>query len=295
MRYVRPIFVLLALTLAACSSKPASLEVSPKKIKIFGIERGQRLTVRVLDGKGRAVEQSLPTFTSSKADIAAVDSSGRVIAKGEGKAFVTVSFGKLSTQVPVEVTDVKLIDVSPPSVQLIGPAGTQFPIQAIAKNSKDKPVDIKPIWTSPQPAVASISPEGVVTSVAPGVVTLVAKVGDVEAGCEVRVTIRPIARLEVHPTTAIVRTETLKFDVVGFGPDGKPIQGLNAVFQSSDAAVASVDPRGKATGVASGTSTIRASISGSKPSDAHRQLKDICTGHFAAIIFQPRARGLSLK
>ena len=261
MRYVRPILVLLALTLAACSSKPASLEVSPKKIKIFGIERGQRLTVRVLDGKGRALEQSLPTFTSSKADIAAVDSSGRVIAKGEGKALVTVSFGKLSTQVPVEVTDVKLIDVSPPSVQLIGPAGTQFPIQAIAKNSKDKPVDIKPIWTSPQPAVVSISPEGVVTSVAPGVVTLVAKVGDVEAGCEVRVTIRPIARLEVHPATAIVRTgDSQKFDVVGFGPDGKPIEGLNAVFQSSDAAVASVDPQGKATGVASGTSTIRASI-----------------------------------
>jgi len=261
MRCLRPIFVLLALTLAACSSKPASIEVSPKKVKIFGIDRGQRLTVRVIDRKGRALEQSVPTFTSSKADIATVDSSGRVVAKAEGKALVTISFGKLSTQIPVEVTDVKLIDVSPPSIQLIGPAGTQFPIQAKAKNSKDKPVDIKPIWSSPKPEIASISSDGVVTSVAPGVVTLVAKVGDVEAACEVRVTIRPVARLEVHPATAIVRKgDSQKFDVVGFGPDGKPIEGLNAVFQSSDSAVATVDPQGNATGVSSGTATIRASL-----------------------------------
>ncbi|HEX7252909.1 MAG TPA: Ig-like domain-containing protein [Thermoanaerobaculia bacterium] len=261
MRFPRPICVLLTLTLAACSSKPASLEVSPKKIKIFGIDRGQRLTVRILDRKGQPVEGSVPTFNSSKADVAMVDSSGRVVAKAEGKALVTVSFQKLSTQIPVEVTDVKLIEVSPASVQLIGPVGTQFPIQAIAKNSKDKPVEIKPTWSSPQPAVATISADGLVTSVAPGVVTLVAKVGDVEAACEVRVTVRPLARLEVHPATAIVRTgESQKFDVVGFGPDGKPIEGLNAVFQSSDAAVASVDTQGKATGVGSGAAIIRASI-----------------------------------
>ena len=261
MRSSRRVSVLLALTLAACSSKPASLDVSQRKVKIYGIERGQRLTVRVLDKKGRPLEGTVPTFSSSKPDVAIVDNSGRVIAKGEGKAMVTVSFEKLSTQIPVEVVDVKLIEVTPPSVQLLGPVGTQFPIQAIAKSSKDKPVNIMPVWTSPKPAVASVSPEGLVTSVAPGVVALIAKVGDVEAGCEVRVTVRDVARLEVRPATAIVRSgDFQKFDVVGFGTDGKLIEGLNAVFQSSDVAVASVDPSGKATGIASGATTIRASI-----------------------------------
>jgi Big-like domain-containing protein len=261
MRLFRLVLVGLILTVAGCSSKPSTIDVAQKKVKIYGLERGQRLTVRVLDRKGRPVEKAVPTFTSSKADVATVDSGGRVVAKSEGKSVVTVAFGKLSTQVPVEIVDIKTIEVVPASVQLIGPAGTQFPLQATPKNSKDKSVEAKAEWSSPKPAIATVSPDGVVTSVAPGVVTLVAKIGDVESGCEVRVAVRDVARLEIRPATAIVKAgDNQQFEVLGYAPDGKSIEGLNAVFQSSDASVAHVNPAGVATGVAAGAATIRASI-----------------------------------
>src|SRR5262249_28383474 len=157
--------------------------------------------------------------------------------------------------------DIKTIEVLPPTVQLIGPVGTKFPLQAIPKNSKDKPVDAKAGWSSPKPAIATVSADGVVTAVAPGLVTLVAKIGDIESGCEVRVSRRDIARLEIHPATAIVKAgDNQQFEVFGYAPDGRPIEGLNAVFQTSDATVARVNPVGIATGVAPGAATIRVSI-----------------------------------
>jgi trimeric autotransporter adhesin len=261
MRLFRLVPVAIVLALAACSTKPTSIDVAQKKVKIYGLERGQRLTVRVLDKKGRALEKAIPAFSSSSASVASVDGGGRIVAKSEGKAVVTVSFEKLSAQVPVEVVDIKTIEVLPPSVHLIGPAGTQFPLQATPKNSKDTRVDAKAEWVSPKPAIATVSPDGIVTAVAPGVVTLVAKIGDVESGCEVRVTLRDVARLEIRPATAIVRAgDSQQFEAFGYGPDGKAIEGLNAVFGSSDAAVARVNPVGMATGVASGAATIRVSI-----------------------------------
>jgi hypothetical protein len=261
MRFFRLIPVILALVVGACSRKPASIEVSPQKVRIYGLERSQRLTARVLDKKGRPLEETVPSFSSSKPDVVTVDTAGRVVAKGEGKAMLTVSFQKVSSQLPVEVIDIKGIDVLPPSIHLMGPVGTQFPVQATAKNSKDKPVDIKATWTSSKPAVATVAAEGLVTSVSSGRTTLAARIGDIEAGCDVIVTIRDVARLEVRPATAIVHAgDSQKFDVLGYGTDGKLIEGLNAVFQSSDAAVAKVDPVGTATGLAAGAATIRASI-----------------------------------
>jgi hypothetical protein len=261
MRLFRLVPMAIVLAMFGCSTKPTSIDVAQKKVKIYGLERGQRLTVRVLDKKGRPLEKAVPTFSSSKADVASVDGGGRIVAKSEGKAVVTVSFEKLSAQVPVEIVDIKTIEVLPPSVQLIGPVGTQFPLQATPKNSKDKPVEAKAEWSSPKPAIATVSPEGVVKSVGPGVVTLVAKIGDVESACEVRVTLRDVARLEIRPATAIVRTgENQQFEVFGYGPDGKAIDGLNAVFQSSDASVARVNPVGVATGIGAGAATIRVSI-----------------------------------
>ena len=56
--------------------------------------------------------------------------------------------------------------------------------------------------------------------------------------------------------------ELQKFDVVGFGADGKPIEGLSTLIVSSDPRVATVDAQGLATGVGAGTATIRASLGG---------------------------------
>ncbi|MEP6995576.1 MAG: Ig-like domain-containing protein, partial [Acidobacteriota bacterium] len=187
---------LLALLAAvACSRGPASIDLSPKKVKIYGIERGQRMTARVLDKKGQPLEGA-PTWTSSNPAIVVAEPGGRVLAKGPGKATVTATLGVVSAQVPVEVVDVSAIEMPTPEISLIGPTGTAIPMTHKVKDSKGKFLDLKPTWSSQNPKVATVSETGVVTSVAAGKTTIIARIGDVQGGCDVVVVLRPIARLE---------------------------------------------------------------------------------------------------
>ena len=49
---ISTIAVIAATLLAAgCSRKPATIDISPKKLKIYGLERSSRLTARLLDKK----------------------------------------------------------------------------------------------------------------------------------------------------------------------------------------------------------------------------------------------------
>ncbi len=244
---------------AACSRRAARIDVTPKKLKIYGLDRPQRLTARLLDSKERPLELGTANWESAGPDVATVDSGGLVTPKSQGKTTVTARYDKVSTQIPVEVVDIKSVEVSPANPRLVGPVGTQIPLDAVVKDSKDKLIGLVPVWTSQTPSVATISPAGIVTSVGKGTTMIIAKVGDVQGACEVAVDTRDIARLELRPLTALVRVgDHQQFAVLAYGADGVPIEGIAAVFLSTDPAVAKVDASGRALGLGPGASTIRA-------------------------------------
>jgi len=247
----------------SCAKKPASMDIAPKRVKIYGLDRSARLAGRLLDKDGQPMDIGPIAWTSAKPEIVSVDSSGRLVAKREGKTMVTATFGKLSTQIPVEVVDIKVLAVSPVQATLIGPVGTRLNLLLTQRNSLDKPVDIKPAWSSSNEAIATVSQDGVVSSVAPGSVTVAAKVGDLQAITDLKVEIKQISRLEVKPATAIVRVgDSQHFEIVAYGSDGLAIEGAFAFFVSSNPAVASVDGSGLATGLSAGAAVIRAQLGG---------------------------------
>jgi uncharacterized protein YjdB len=250
-----------ALTLA-CGQKPASIQVSPTKVKIYGIERPLRLVARVLDRKGQPVTDTRsPAWSSSRPDVVEVDGSGRLLSKKEGKAMVTASLDKLSTQVSVEVQDVKVIEVTPLAARLVGPPGTALPLQAVVKNSRDEPVSIPVTWSSSDDKIATVSPDGLVTSAGAGKATILAKVGDLQTAAEVTVDPRMVSKIVLLPATALVRVgDSQHYQVTVYGPDGKEIEGASARFASSNPAVASVDAAGIASGLKIGVATIRAQV-----------------------------------
>src|SRR5260221_12099032 len=129
------VFLLLA---AACSSKPAAIDVSPRTVKIYGLKKVQRLTGCVMDKKGVPLRAGTLQWSSSKSDVVAVDSSGKLQSLKEGRSIVTGSFEKLSAQVTVEVVDVKSIEIAPASAHLVGPAGTTIALTAVVKNAEGK-------------------------------------------------------------------------------------------------------------------------------------------------------------
>lgn len=268
MRPARSLSVLsllaLACSLAAgCSKRAARIEVSPRNLKIYGLDRPQRLTARLLDKKGNPLEIGTANFESSRPAVASVDAGGLVSPKSEGKATITARYEKVSTEVPIEVIDVKAVEVSPPAVRIIGPAGTSIPLQVVVRNSKDKAVPVTPVWTSSAPGVAAVSASGALTSASNGVSLIVARVGDIQGAAEVTVAIRDIARLEIRPMTALVRVgDSQQFQVIAYGIDGRSIEGASALFHSTNGSVATVNAAGNASGITAGASTIRAVLAG---------------------------------
>ncbi|HVQ54876.1 MAG TPA: hypothetical protein VMT25_06840, partial [Thermoanaerobaculia bacterium] len=75
---------------AACSRKPASIQITvetagkggkrSKDVKIYGIDRSQRLSAQVLDKNGKAFEQTTATWSASNANVEA-EPGGRIVAK----------------------------------------------------------------------------------------------------------------------------------------------------------------------------------------------------------------------
>jgi alpha-L-fucosidase 2 len=253
----------ILLLAAACGRKPATIDVSPKKVTIYGLERAQRLNARVMDRKGRPLEGRSPTWSSSDSSTASVDAGGRVVAKKAGKTTVTAQLESISAQIPVEVVDVSAIEFGAASISLAGPAGTSLPLTWRVLDSTQSKVDIPPAWSSADPKVVTVSDGGVLTSLAPGTTNVVARVGDVQGVCEVRVHIEAITRLELRPATALVRVgDAQRFVVTAYGADGQPLPEVSAAFRSSDPAVASVEPSGVATGHKAGAATIKAELAG---------------------------------
>lgn len=260
---VRAAGLLILVAAAACSRKPASIRISPSKVLLYGIERSERLTAQVLDQKGRPIDDARPTWTSSNPAIATVDEGGRVVSKTEGRATITVQADQATGEASVQVIDAATVEVVPGQATLLGPAGTTFPLTGIVKNSKSLPVAVSPTWKSSDDKVVSVSAEGVVTMRANGTVTITAQVGEIQGASDLVVLISEIARLDVHPATALVRIgDSQKFQVVAFTPDGRKVENALAHFQSSNPAVATIDGAGVASGVATGTATIRVDLAG---------------------------------
>ncbi|HEY6066462.1 MAG TPA: Ig-like domain-containing protein [Thermoanaerobaculia bacterium] len=255
--------LLLAAAAFACSRKPASLQVSPRRIVLYGIDRHQRVTVQVLDRKGAPLDQPKPTWTSSKPEVVTVDEAGQVVSKAEGKTKIAVKAGDVSVEVPVEVVDAATIDVVPAQATLAGPPGTTYPVSAVVKSSKDKPIALRPTWTSSDPKIVTVSSEGLVTSVGNGTAMVTARVGELQGAAEVSVLVHDIARLDVRPATALVRIgDSQKFQVLVYGADGGRLENASARFRSSNPAVATIDGAGVAVGVAAGTATIHVDLAG---------------------------------
>ena len=248
---------------AACARKPASIQVSPRKVVLYGLDRSQRLTAQLLDSKRNPIEGGRVTWTSSKPEVAGVDESGRVLSKGEGKSNVTATVGEISSSVPVEVVDAASIEIVPGQAVLVGPAGTTLALVNTVKSSKGHPVPLRATWKSSDEKVVTVTPEGKLTSVGNGRASVSAQVGELQGAVDITVMIRVITKLEVRPATALVRVgDSQRFEVVAFGPDGARLENAIAQFRSSNPAVATIDGSGVASGIAAGTATIHADLAG---------------------------------
>lgn len=116
-------------------------------------------------------------------------------------------------------------------------------------------------WTSSVPAVATVDNNGLVTAIKPGMTSVIANAGLVNASCEISVVPSkvPVTKVSLDKTEITLfegEEETIKASIV---PDNSTVRTIE--WSTSDASVASVS-EGKVTAVSRGTATITASADG---------------------------------
>ena len=114
-------------------------------------------------------------------------------------------------------------------------------------------------WSSSDTSVATVDASGLVTGVGEGMATITASAGNASGSAVVSV-MQPVATVEVSPSADTIGLgRTLQLTAEGFDENGDAVVGAAFSWESSDAAVATVDASGLVTGVTVGGATITAS------------------------------------
>ncbi len=237
----------------------AAVEITPNR---SSIPLGDSLVLNAApkDTRGNTLSGRSVRWTSSDPGVATVSQSGVVQPRREGTTAISVAIeGKTSTaRITVTQPVVSAVAVAPSAVSLI--VGGRAQLTVAARDARGNTMRGRPVtWTTSDRTLATVSPDGAVAGLRPGLVIITARVDAESASATVTVTAIPVASVSVTPATvtvAVGRTAQLT---------ATPRDARNAVMTdrdvrwlSSNAAVATVSTNGVVTGVAGGTATITA-------------------------------------
>lgn len=232
--------------------------ITLEKTEVTMVE-GETLVLEVTvlpdDSSDKSVE-----WTSSDAEIATIDSEGKVTAVKEGSATITAEAGDKTASCTVTVSKkiihVESISIDRPTLNIaVGAAET-----LIAMVLPDDATDKSFTWATTNATIAEVEQTGKVTAKATGTVTITATTADggLVAACEVTVSVPYIEVTSITLDKDEVALEkgqsvTLIATVI---PDNASVKTVS--WTSSDTGVATVDKDGKVTAIAGGSATITA-------------------------------------
>jgi hypothetical protein len=164
---------------------------------------------------------------------------------------------------PVAVSPVKTVSVTVASPAIT--VGGQTQASATLLDASGSAVtDRLPTWTSQSPTVASVSTSGLVTGLAAGAATIRASSGAAAGDVQVTVGNPVAASIVFNRDTATVTIPNGAVQILATVKDsaGDVLQNPTLFWQSASPLIATVSATGLVTGVAVGTTTIRASTDG---------------------------------
>ena len=120
-----------------------------------------------------------------------------------------------------------------------------------------------PTWSTTSPSIATVSPSGVVSAVAPGQTMLIASVNGKQGQQSLTILQAAISRLSMTPDAPrVVRGTTLQLTASALDFNGRALPGRAIVWTSSDGAKATVTSTGFVTALSPGVVTIVATSEG---------------------------------
>ena len=241
------------------SSTPPVVEVTSVTLDRheLSLKEGESTQLKATVKPDNATDKTVSWSTSNPA-IVTVDKDGNVTAVAEGSATVAAAHGNLSDACKITVTAqtvaVSSVTLNKTSLALTEQETFQLTATVSPGNATDKTVT----WSSSNPAVATVSDNGLVTAKAEGSASITAKAGEKTATCTVTVAKKIISVLSITLNkTSLALTEQETFQLTAtVSPDNATDKTVT--WSSSNPAVATVSNSGLVTAKAEGSATITA-------------------------------------
>ena len=268
------------LVLLACGgggpSRPpvASVSLTPSApAPLTSLGDSVLLTAVALDAGGAPILGVGIAFSTSDATVATVTQGGLVTAVANGNATIHASAEGKEAAVPVSVAQVVAQVIVTPSALRVPPG--EIPLfHASALDARNHPVAgaPAPVWTTSDPAVATIGADGraaVSASAATGATaSAIATVGTVSSAGGGLMTVDPSAvyveTITVSPqgTTFSRLDQTVQLSATASNPHGDVTSQVTFAWSSSSPGVAGVSAAGLVTPLGNGNATVSASWNG---------------------------------
>lgn len=208
----------------------ASVRMSKSKLTL---NKGEKYTLKLVGGK------KVKWSTSNKR-VATVSSKGKVTAKARGTVTITATSGKKKYKCKLKV---ETPSMSKTSIYLT--KGQAYTLKL--KNTSQK---VK--WSTSNKKVAIVTSKGKVTAKGKGTATITAKCGNKKYTCKVKVETPSISKTSIKVFKG--STYTLKMNGTS----------RSVTWSTSNRYVATVDSKGRVSGVENGTAIITATVGGKK-------------------------------
>lgn len=208
------------------------------------------------------------TWSSSDPETAAIGTNGLCSGINDGSTTVTASMnGIISDAATLTVEDpLRTIDISPDSTAIHGSETAQYTAIGVHASGDIADLTALAIWTSSDTHIADIDSSGLATSqMAHGETNIQASYGDIEsdiATLTVLFEVKTLVAIDISPDDAAIDADgTQQYMATGTYEDSSTadITG-SVVWSSSTPDVATIDSRGMAISVGSGSTDITAAL-----------------------------------
>ncbi|MBR3450241.1 MAG: Ig-like domain-containing protein [Bacteroidales bacterium] len=252
---------------AANGGKSANCEVTVK-IPVESVSLDKKEITMYVDSTVTLVATVLPenatdktvTWLSGDTSVATVTQDGVVKAVGAGMCLIRASSGGKSATCLVTVkVPVSGITLDKDVLEMIVMQTTSLTATVLPANADDKTVT----WSSSDPMVARVTPQGIITAVAPGTCIITATASGYSASCQVTVTM-PVSSVTLDKeaiTIYIGESTKLTATVLPENATDKTV-----TWTSSNELVADLSGDGTIHALSAGTCTITATAGGKSAS-----------------------------
>ena len=203
------------------------------------------------------IDGSKVQWKSDTTDIATVE-NGKVVAKKEGTATITATYGEYSATSKVTVKEIHIEKISLSKEALTINKGSTESLTCTIdpKNTTDDKIVT---WSSSKPSVVSVDENGQIKALSKGEAIITAKVGSLKATCTVKVTV-PLTGITLSATQQQVNVNGTTQLTVTYDPEDA--SSTDVKYSSNKENVATVDDNGLVNAHARGTATIKATVDG---------------------------------